>query len=364
MQGHTAENQKKHEIMKRFSISVFYTALVLMFAAGCAKEVKSGPNDASKRYIDAWIHVYNTNHGTDIQPTRLGAYVLEETKGDGAEITDNGYAIVEYKGTDLEGNITQFTSADIARQLGTYDTTRYYGPEVWLTKEGTIPAGVQESLVGMKVGGSIKLMVPSWLMTYSVYATAEEYLNQETESSDMIYEFTVKDFTDSIDVWQTDNIKSYIEENYGSLDSFKNDTVGFYYRQIEAPSDSKTFTKDAKVYINYTGKLLNGLVFDTTIEKVAKDNGLYNASRTYEPVLINWGENYRDLTKGTDATTIISGFARTLWQMKNEEKGIGIFNSTFGYGYNGSGSSIPSYAPLIFEIEIVTSEDSDESIDD
>jgi FKBP-type peptidyl-prolyl cis-trans isomerase len=35
------------------------------------------------------------------------------------------------------------------------------------------------------------------------------------------------------------------------------------------------------------------------------------------------------------------------------EKGMGVFYSPLGYSFNGSGSSIPGYAPLIFEIEIV-----------
>ena len=84
-----------------------------------------------------------------------------------------------------------------------------------------------------------------------------------------------------------------------------------------------------------------------------KDNGLYSASRTYEPTRINWGEKYEDITMGSDKSSIISGFAQTLWQMKDMEKGVGVFFSNLGYGYSGSGSSIPAYAPLIFEIELV-----------
>jgi FKBP-type peptidyl-prolyl cis-trans isomerase len=35
------------------------------------------------------------------------------------------------------------------------------------------------------------------------------------------------------------------------------------------------------------------------------------------------------------------------------EKGVGVFYSNLGYQYSGSGASIPGYAPLIFEVEIV-----------
>ena len=56
---------------------------------------------------------------------------------------------------------------------------------------------------------------------------------------------------------------------------------------------------------------------------------------------------------GSDKSSMISGFAKTLWDMKAMEKGVGVFYSILGYGYSGSGSSIPAYAPLVFEIELV-----------
>ena len=56
---------------------------------------------------------------------------------------------------------------------------------------------------------------------------------------------------------------------------------------------------------------------------------------------------------GDDESAVIGGFALTLAQMHPMEKGIGVFTSDYGYSYSGSGSSIPPYASLIFEIEIV-----------
>ncbi len=53
------------------------------------------------------------------------------------------------------------------------------------------------------------------------------------------------------------------------------------------------------VEINYTGKLHeNGEVFDTTEEKVAKDNDLYQEGQTYEPATICIGRGH--LIKGLD----------------------------------------------------------------
>lgn len=44
------------------------------------------------------------------------------------------------------------------------------------------------------------------------------------------------------------------------------------------------------IELNYTGKLPDGTVFDTTEEKVAKENGLFNEKAKFWPVIICLGE--------------------------------------------------------------------------
>ena len=63
---------------------------------------------------------------------------------------------------------------------------------------------------------------------------------------------------------------------------------------------------------------------------------------------------------GEDESEVIAGFAMTLADLMYspsdntwKDSVTGIFISALGYNYSGSGASIPPYAPLIFEIEIV-----------
>lgn len=344
--------------MKRILSVISYIAAVFA-AAGCAKAVQPGPNDANKRFLEAWMHV---NH-PDVKPTGLGIYVLEDVEGTGAEVEENGFAIVDYTVTDLEGNITSYTEKTTAKQLGKYDTTYYYGPKIWTTTDATIQAGLAEAVLGMKVGGRKKVVIPGWLMTYKTYDSAEDYLSPPKDKKKKdeettvtydhaIYDFTVRDFADNVDDWELGKIGEYFASD-PSLGLTVADSLryGFYYKQLVAPSDTTSFKKDTTIYINYTGRLLNGLVFDTTDEKTAKDNKLYSSSKTYAPVAVSWGESYSEIKMG--GSSIIGGFGLTLWQMRAFEKGVGIFYSPLGYSYSGSGSSIPGYAPLIFEIEIV-----------
>ena len=159
--------------MKKILSVILYT-LAAVAIAGCAKEVNVGSNDANKRFFDAWIHV----NYPDLTPTELGVYVLEEKAGSGAAVEKDGYAVIDYVITDLEGNISSYTYKETAKQLGQYDTAYYYGPKVITTTEGTIQAGVADVLLGMKVGGSKKAVSPGWLLTYKVYDNIEDYITR------------------------------------------------------------------------------------------------------------------------------------------------------------------------------------------
>lgn len=329
------------------TILLIATALV---AAGCAKAPKVGENDANERYFNAWMEV----NYPDLRPSGLGIYVIEEEAGTGVEVKEDGFVIADYTITDLNGNISSYTSKEIAKQLGKYDTTAYYGPQVITTIESTIQAGLADAMIGMRAGGRKKVIIPSWLMTYKSYDSPEDYIKNSSSGTSAIYDITIRDFADSINNYEIAQIEKYIKANPETFNNrIVNDTTGFYYQPVEIGNASEKFENDTTIYINYTGRLLNGLVFDTTDEKIAKDNGIYSPSRTYKPSQINWGEKYTDITMGSSKSSVIPGFALTLWHMNPMGKGIGVFYSALGYNYNGSGASIPAYAPLIFEIEIV-----------
>lgn len=337
--------------MKKIIKTVAYIVMAVA-AAACARTVEPGVNEASKRYFDAWMKI----HHPDAKPTGLGIYVIEDEPGTGAVVTDDGFVYADYIVTDLEGNITSYTDRNTAKQLGKFDTTAFYGPKVITTMDNTIQAGLADAIVGMKVGGHKKVIIPSWLMTYSVYDTPEEYLNTSSSYSDAIYDITITDFTEDISKYEIERIGNYLTEHkdeYGNMSIADSLQYGFYYKELVPPADTTSFPTDTSIYINYTGRLLNGLVFDTTDERTAKNHNIYSSSRSYEPVKIKWGEKYSDLKMGSSGSSVVSGFALTLWQMRAFEKGVGIFYSPLGYSYNGSGSSIPSYSPLVFEIEIV-----------
>ena len=350
--------------MKNIYKSIIYIAIAVA-VAGCAKYAGEGTNVANKRYFEAWMSL----NYPDLKPTwngkesSTGIYIMPEyeVEGTGKTVKKEGFALIEFTQSDLAGNIGDYTESEVAKQLGTYDPATYYGPTWFATYDEAIPSGLLNAMVGMKVGGSRKVIIPSWMMTYSSYDKPADYLKHSSDYSNTMYEFTIKDFCDTVDVWECDSIERYIVKNYGEISAFANDTTGFYFRHdVTCPEDIKEFPADTAIYINYTGKLLNGLVFDTTSERVAKDNNIYDPSRDYSPVRIAWGSEHDEISMGDDESSVISGFSMTMFDLRYspsddtwKDKATGIFISALGYGYSGSGASIPAYASLIFDIEIV-----------
>ena len=324
--------------MKKTLLYLGFAALLL---SACAKTPNPGPNAATKRYLDAWIQV---NH-PDAKLTPLGAYILEETPGTGAaagSFDENGYVRVECTVSALSGAISSTSDKDLARQLGTYAEKNYYGPVVWRRADNGLVAGLEELVSTMRCGGSKTVVVPGWLMGVDsqtglpiIYDSAQKYLDKISGSSPLIYRVPGTTVKDTLH-------------------------IGYYYRRTAEPSSTKEFAKDTTIYINYIGRRLDGVVFDTNIEDSAKFYGIYSASRTYGPAKIKWygsDGTYSDIlmtSAGSETgVKVAPGFSFALDQMHPHEKGTAVFRSGWGYDSSGSGSAIPAYSPLRFDLEIV-----------
>lgn len=335
--------------MKR---NLLYTAFLALVLCACGKEPVIGLNDSNKLFFDSWIQV---NH-PDATPSSMGSYVLKETPGSGtaAGTADvSPYVRVNYVVRDLDGIIQSTSRRDVAQRIGTYDEKNYYGPVVWLRGEGHLSAGLDDAISPMKIGGTRTVAIPGWLNTTSRYATEEEYLANVSGTS-TVFDLELVEVIPDVKKWETDSLGRYVVRTFPGKSVSDSLKYGFYYFRTGAPSSEKEFPTDTTIYINYVARLLDGHVFDTNVKDSAKFYGLYSASRTYEPSSITWFSSdgsYSDIKMG--GSSVIDGFAYALSKMHPHEKGAAVFYSGVGYGSSGSGSTIPAYAPLRFDIEIV-----------
>jgi FKBP-type peptidyl-prolyl cis-trans isomerase FklB len=101
---------------------------------------------------------------------------------------------------------------------------------------------------------------------------------------------------------------------------------GLQYKVVTQGA-GKTPTTNSNVSVHYTGKLIDGTIFDSSVQ--------------------------RGKPADFGVTQVIRGWTEALQLMKEGDKWILYIPYELGYGERGAGGSIPPYATLIFEVELL-----------
>ena len=336
-------------------IPIFLSAAMLL--SSCAKNVSVETRALEAQALASYMEKY---YSGAYEKTTMGAYVFtaDEIPGTGAQFGDQAYIRVDYTTEDRAGRLVMSTLADVNRKNRLYNSRYYYGPQVMYCAENSLKAGVEELITGngttlgpMKIGGTRKALIPGWLMTVNRHGSEAEYI-RNVSGTEAVYTVTLVDaFTDE-EKWEKDSLARFIAANYPDAVEDTEIGGGWYYVVTRAASGTGLLAADSTVYCNYTLRDLAGRVIDTNVEKVARDNGFYSSSSKYVPALINWNSDYRKITMTTGETDVVDGFANAFLHMHQYEAGTAIFWSGLGYSSTGSGSLVPAYSPLCFDIEL------------
>lgn len=332
-------------------------AALCLVAGSCAQSASESTGETAQKYLSLWM---DKNH-PGVAQDASGIYILEDEPGTGDEYdSESAYILAGVTIRSLSGTITSTTEEALAKQLGTYRQGNHYGAKYQAVGTGTSYAGVDAMLDGMRIGGKRTALIPSWMLTTSRYDTQKEYINACTSSTHLIYTISLEGQTYDIDKTEMEILAAYVKEHFGAdeePDSYvdgEEPAGNFYFiSDITGFDEEDALESDAKVKINYTGRLLNGQVFDTTLEKVAKDAGIFDVGKTYEPVSVTMADDYSNISM-SGSSSLINGFKAGLSLMQwKGQKATALFTSALGYTSNGSGNTIPAFSPLIFELEIL-----------
>lgn len=134
-------------------------------------------------------------------------------------------------------------------------------------------------------------------------------------------------------------IEQYIQENNikATLDE-----DGLYI-VISKKGTGKKIGVGSHVAFNYTGLLTDGTVFDSNVQSIAEEAGIYDSRRTYAPEEFVMGQS-----------SYVKGLLLGMMDMQKGTKATLIIPSRLGYGSIGRGAKIGPYCPLVFNIEIVS----------
>lgn len=134
-------------------------------------------------------------------------------------------------------------------------------------------------------------------------------------------------------------IKTYLEEN--NLEAQRTESGLYYIIKEEGTGESPE--RGDTVRVDYTGMLLDGSIFDTSNEEVAKANDIFSEQRpSYEPLAFPVGQG-----------RVIPGWDEGLQLLSEGAKATFIIPSALAYGARGAGAGVPPNSVLLFEVELV-----------
>lgn len=132
-------------------------------------------------------------------------------------------------------------------------------------------------------------------------------------------------------------LEDYIAAN--NLDATQTESGLFYV--IEEVGNGPEVEAGNTVAVNYTGYVLDGTVFDTSIESVARENNTFMEQRPYEPIEVQVGMGM-----------VIPGWDEGLQYLKQGSKAKLLIPSTLAYGSRPAGEVIKANSVLIFDVEV------------
>jgi len=118
---------------------------------------------------------------------------------------------------------------------------------------------------------------------------------------------------------------AFLEKNK-TAEGVKTTASGLQYKVITSGKGKAPKATD-KVTVHYTGKLIDGTVFDSSVER-------------NEPITFDVGG-------------VIAGWTEALQLMHEGDKWMLFLPSEIAYGERGAGEQIPPYSTLIFEVELI-----------
>ncbi len=253
--------------------------------------------------------------------------VTENPDGSKYQIHEEG------KGKKIKtGDILTFDLVIKAANDSTFeDTYKRNQPITMVAQQGTYKGSFENALTHLTEGDSATVFISA----DSLFARMNQPLPAGvTKGSDFKFIVKIKstqtreDFQKEQDAKKNNEAKlmeDYAKKNFATATKTQS---GMYYVVIKAGTGD-AIKAGQTVTVDYTGKLMDGKVFDSSVGKP--------------------GPKFQ-VTVGQGA--VIPGWEQALAMMKKGEKAIFFIPSNLAYGEQGGGP-IPPFSSLIFEMEVL-----------
>ena len=167
----------------------------------------------------------------------------------------------------------------------------------------------------------------------NIYKTKEE-ADKAREAGLVLQQAATKKKADEMKAKDDKTLADYFTKN--NIKAVK--TPAGAYVEILQPGSGPNADTTNFAKINYTGKTLDGHIFDSNTDP---------AKGHVEPLMVNLTSNF------TLGNGVIPGMSDGLRMLNKGAKARIYIPSGLGYGPNGSGADIPANSNLIFEVELL-----------
>ena len=216
----------------------------------------------------------------------------------------------------------------------------------------------------IKIGEGLLMMHVGDVATFAMDAdTAAKYVDpnlmpanyKEGTGQKLYYEISLQDivsreemeqerlnFNNSMDERmksEPDDIAAYIKDNNITAKP----TADGLYVIVKKRGNGPKVATGKEISVNYTGRLLDGTIFDSSVESDARQGNVYNPQRPYEPMTYVVGRD--KLIEGWEQG-VMGQPEGTVLQL--------VIPSALAYGPRQMSAIILPYSPLVFDIEIVS----------
>jgi peptidylprolyl isomerase len=279
-----------------------------------APDAMTGPDAYALDNI-AFLENNETAEGVSVTATGLQYKLIDAGSGDGAKPKAEDFVTVHYAGRLIDG--TEFDSSIRRGEPATFPLNR------------VIP-GWTEGLQLMSVGQKMQFTIPAEL----AYGDQSDPRSPIPANSTLVFDVELLDIKTAEEMIAEQERQlaefrapqeAYLEEN-AKKEGITVTESGLQYKVLESGSGA-TPSIDSTVEVHYEGRLIDGEVFDSS----------YRRGETIEfPV-----------------TGVIAGWTEALQLMKEGDKWQITLPHDIAYGPRGTGGSIPPYATLVFDVELI-----------
>jgi FKBP-type peptidyl-prolyl cis-trans isomerase len=260
------------------------------------------------------------------RPNSMGLYIIESQKGEGQKI-DSGFQVKMNYRVSLVNGKELFSSFDRTEPInftyGQHIDTKGFEYAVSTLRKGSKAKFIVPSTLAFGRRGSETLVPPYTSIVYDV-EILDVQSKAEVEKKQAESHQTEQMKTDSLKNVEAGLREKYLKDNKITVKPLPS---GLYYVLVAEGTGPKA-EAGKTVKVHYTGKLLNGKVFDSSVERKTPIDFMLGRGQ----VIKGWDEGIGLMKQGGKATLIIP--------------------SSIAYGDRDMGK-IPPYSTLVFDVELV-----------